>query len=130
MSETHGTVHWNELATRDVKAAKDYYARICGWTYDEMPMPDGTYIVAMLGDKMVGGIFDMASMQGMEQVPPNWMMYLAVDDVDAAAAQTRAGRRQGDARALGRARRSAASRSCPTRPGAVVGLMTPAAAPA
>jgi predicted enzyme related to lactoylglutathione lyase len=129
MSETHGTVHWNELATRDVGAAKDYYAGVCGWTYEDMPMGEGTYTIAKLGEKMVGGIFDMAAMPGMEQVPPNWMMYLAVDDVDAAAAQTTAGggrvmRAPWDVPMVGRI----AIVTDPTS--AVVGLITPAAPPA
>ena len=34
----HGAVHWNELNTRDVKKAKDFYKKTLGWSYDDMPM--------------------------------------------------------------------------------------------
>jgi predicted enzyme related to lactoylglutathione lyase len=89
MSDRHGTVFWNELATRDVAAARRYYETVCGWSYDEMPMDGGTYVVAKLGEEMVAGIFDMSTSGEMQDLPPHWMTYLAVDDVDAAAEQTR-----------------------------------------
>ena len=89
MSDTHGKVFWNELNTRDVEAAKSYYAAICGWTFDTMPMEHGgEYTVGKLGDEMIGGIFDMGDMPGMEDVPPHWLTYFAVDDVDAATKAT------------------------------------------
>ncbi len=89
MTDIHGTVFWNELNTRDVVAAKAYYAAICGWTYDTMPMEGGgEYVVAKLGDQMVGGIFDMSVMPGMEDVPSHWLTYFAVDDVDASTRAT------------------------------------------
>ena len=54
----HGIFHWNELNTRDVEKAKAFYEKAIGWTFDGMPMQNGTYWVAKVGDKMVGGIFD------------------------------------------------------------------------
>jgi predicted enzyme related to lactoylglutathione lyase len=47
-----------------------------------MPMPDGTYWVAKMGDQPVGGLFPIAGPQ-WDGVPEHWMSYLAVDDVDA-----------------------------------------------
>ena len=81
----HGHFHWNELMTRDVEAAKAFYSNVIGWTFDGMPMPDGngTYWVGMDGDQPVGGIFDMSGIDEFEGMPPQWMSYLAVDDVDA-----------------------------------------------
>ena len=79
----HGHFHWNELMTRDVEAAKAFYGDIVGWTFNPMPMPEGgTYWVGMDGDQPVGGIFDMTGTD-FEDSPPQWMSYLAVDDVDA-----------------------------------------------
>jgi predicted enzyme related to lactoylglutathione lyase len=49
-----------------------------------MPMEDGTYWIAKAGDKMAGGIFEMKG-SCFENVPVNWMPYLAADDVDARA---------------------------------------------
>jgi uncharacterized protein len=79
---SHGNFHWNELVTRDVEKAKKFYSATIGWTFDGMPMPDGTYWVAKMGDKPVGGLFPISGPQ-WEGVPEHWMSYLAVDDVDA-----------------------------------------------
>lgn len=79
---THGSFHWNELVTRDVEKAKKFYGSTIGWTFDGMPMPDGTYWVAKMGDKPVGGLFPIAGPQ-WDGVPEHWLPYLAVDDVDA-----------------------------------------------
>jgi predicted enzyme related to lactoylglutathione lyase len=77
----HGSFCWNELLTHDPTRAKKFYAETIGWTFDPMPMQDGgTYWVAKEGDKMVAGIFEM---KGPDNIPENWMPYLAVDDVDA-----------------------------------------------
>jgi len=89
----HGTFCWNELNTRDPDAARDFYAKTLGWTFDTMPMgTGGTYLIAKIGDRIVGGVFDMRAMPGMEQIPPHWFAYIEVDDVDArVAAAQRAG---------------------------------------
>jgi predicted enzyme related to lactoylglutathione lyase len=80
---SHGTFYWNELMTRDVEKVKAFYSTTIGWTYDAMPMPEGgTYWVAKMGDKPVGGIFSITA-PAFEGVPESWMAYLAVDDVDA-----------------------------------------------
>jgi len=80
-SSDHGNFYWNELMTRNVAQAKNFYGDVIGWTFEGMPMADGTYWVAKSGDKAVGGIFEMKG-PAFEGVPENWMAYLAVDDVD------------------------------------------------
>ena len=79
---SHGNFYWNELMTRDAEKAKAFYSKSIGWTFDAMPMPNGTYWVAKMGDKPVGGIFPMNGPE-FDGVPENWMAYLAVDDIDA-----------------------------------------------
>ncbi len=81
---THGNFYWNELLTKDVERAKKFYADTIGWTFEAMPMEEGTYWVAKLDRKPVGGLFP-TNRPGFEQVPEAWMSYLAVDDVDARA---------------------------------------------
>ncbi len=85
----HGTFYWNELMTRDVEGAKAFFAATLGWTFDAMPMPGFTYHVAKSGDQAVGGIMDMAGM-APDDVPPHWMSYIDVDDVDARVAKAKA----------------------------------------
>lgn len=81
----HGHFHWNELMTRDVPAAQKLYADALGWTFQQMPMPDGTlYHLCMAGEAMVGGMFDISKNPQFDQMPAAWMNYIAIDDVDAA----------------------------------------------
>jgi predicted enzyme related to lactoylglutathione lyase len=82
MRGSHGTFYWNELMTRNVEAAKKFYADTLGWSYDAMPMPGGgTYTLAMCGGEPVGGIFDITGAE-YKDVPESWMSYIAVDNVD------------------------------------------------
>jgi uncharacterized protein len=80
----HGTFYWNELMTRDVERAKKFYADTIGWSFDGMPMPDGsgTYWIAKMGDQSVAGMLDISA-PAFGGVPESWMAYIAVDDVDA-----------------------------------------------
>ena len=82
---THGTFYWNELNTRDAERAKRFYGDLIGWTFEAMAMDDGTYWVAKLGDRPVGGVFSIAGPE-FDGIPEHWMSYLAVDDVDARVA--------------------------------------------
>jgi hypothetical protein len=84
MTQMHGTVCWSELMTRDVAAARAYYAEVCGWTYETAHMPEGEYHLAMAHGKPVAGIMNMAEVPGSDDLPPHWFTYLAVDDLDAA----------------------------------------------
>jgi hypothetical protein len=79
---SHGRFYWNELMTRDVEKAKKFYNTAIGWTFEAMPMPDGTYWVVKSNGEAAGGIFPLTSPQ-FDGVPESWMSYLAVDDVDA-----------------------------------------------
>jgi len=78
---SHGHFHWNELMTRNPEQAKSFYGETVGWTFEAMPMQDGTYWVAKTGDTPVAGIFPLNSPQ-FDGVPEQWMPYLAVDNVD------------------------------------------------
>lgn len=79
---SHGEFYWNELMTRDVEKAKRFYGEAVGWGFEGMQSPDGTYWVAKMGDKPVGGMFQLTSPR-FDGVPEQWMSYLAVDLVDA-----------------------------------------------
>ena len=84
---SHGHFYWNELMTRNAERDKKFYGATVGWTFEAMPMPDGTYWVAKAGDKMAGGIFDTKTL-GME-IPEHWLSYLSVDDVDKRVARAK-----------------------------------------
>ena len=65
---SHGSFHWNELMARDVEQAKTFYSATVGWTFDAMPMPDGTYWVAKIGDKPAGYVLSHPWLYGT--LPP------------------------------------------------------------
>lgn len=88
MTQNHGKIWWSELMTRDVPAAREYYEAVCGWTIEEMQMPEGPYFICKQGEEMVAGIMDMTPMTHLDGVPSHWFTYIAVDDIDAAMTAT------------------------------------------
>jgi uncharacterized protein len=79
-----GAISWNELNTRDLAAAKEFYGPVFGWTFEDNDMGEaGTYTTIKLGEDMVGGILDMNSRGVPEAVPAHWQAYFAVEDTDA-----------------------------------------------
>lgn len=87
-SYTQGTPNWVDLQTTDPDAAKSFYGQLFGWRYNDMPTPQGpVYSMAMKDDGVVAAIAPQAPDMVTEGVPPMWNTYLAVHDVDAAAAQ-------------------------------------------
>ena len=85
----HGTFYWNELMTNDVDKARAFYTTVIGWTFESMPMPEGSYLIAQHDGKPVAGMMAMLGIVP-DGVPPHWMSYLAVDDIDARVAAAEA----------------------------------------
>ena len=78
----HGDICWNELMTPDAVAAGKFYGTLFGWTVATTPMGPFIYHTLKQGGKDFGGIMAMQGPQ-WAGVPTHWMMYVAVDDVDA-----------------------------------------------
>ena len=79
-----GTPSYVELMTPDQEAAKAFYGPLFGWEFEDVPMGDAGYYVAVAKDgDSVAGI--SGQMPGMEGHPAFWGVYLTVDDVDAVA---------------------------------------------
>ena len=79
----HGTFCWNELMTRDVGVATQFYTGLLGWEAVDSGMPGMAYTILKAGDKSAGGLMAMPK-DIPEQVPSHWMAYIAVADIDAA----------------------------------------------
>jgi predicted enzyme related to lactoylglutathione lyase len=80
----HGTFVWHELMTRDVPAARRFYADLFGWAQRDVEMmPDFNYTIMRHISKDVAGLMAITPEQG--DMPPGWLVYVAVDDVDSAA---------------------------------------------
>lgn len=87
-SYAQGAPCYIELITPDTDAAKAFYGDLFGWSLQDQPVEQGTYITASLEGTPVAGISSqMAELAGH---PAFWSVYLAVDDVDKTAAQVEA----------------------------------------
>jgi predicted enzyme related to lactoylglutathione lyase len=83
--QTPGAFNWSELMTTDPEAATAFYAKLFGWQVEPMNM-GMPYNVLKVGDAAIGGIMGMppGAPVGM---PPMWMPYVTVADVDALVKQ-------------------------------------------
>jgi len=78
-----GSFCWVELATTDQNAAKTFYKSLFGWSVDDTPMgPDDFYSMFKLSGRSTGATYTMRKEQRAQGVPPNWMLYVAVENAD------------------------------------------------
>ncbi|HMV48931.1 MAG TPA: VOC family protein [Blastocatellia bacterium] len=81
-----GRFCWIELGTTDQDAAKKFYSELFGWTINDFPMgPEGVYTMFQLNGRDTGAAYQLMEQQLSQGVPPNWGVYVAVEDADAAA---------------------------------------------
>jgi len=90
MTPSHGKFVWYELMTTDAKAAETFYRDVAGWGAKNSAMPGMDYTLFTAGGVDVGGLFALSKEVLAAGARPAWVGYVAVDDVDAAAAQVRA----------------------------------------
>jgi uncharacterized protein len=81
-----GSMCWNELAARDIDAAKRFYEAVFGWQAETNAYGDTSYTEWKLDGRSVGGMIQMNE-QWPAEIPAHWMVYFAVDDIDAAVAR-------------------------------------------
>lgn len=81
-TSTTGTFVWHELMVPDVSAAKRFYGGLFGWKYRDSNVSGTTYSEIYVGELAIGG---MMTLPEGDQIPPHWMGYVSVPDVDAAA---------------------------------------------
>ena len=82
------TFVWHELDVPSAEAAVKFYTEALGFgtqsmDMEPMGMPGQKYHMLTRDGKAICGIMGTGSMPGMEQVPPHWATFIAVDDVDA-----------------------------------------------
>jgi uncharacterized protein len=84
-----GEFCWSELVTSDSDAAFAFYAKVIGWKLlEDMDMgPMGTYRIFGVGEQRIGGM--MTAPKGAT-MPPMWLYYVNVADLDAAMARATA----------------------------------------
>jgi uncharacterized protein len=83
-SHPAGTFSWSDLQTDDLDRAKSFYADLFGWSYNDIPIGDGSvYSMARVQGHSVAGLGERQD----ESIPPHWNCYVTVDDVNASAAR-------------------------------------------
>ena len=82
---THGSPSWYELLTSNDIDAAAFYAKLFGWNIlpMEMAAAGGTYHVMQAGIVNAAGIMTRPE----PTIPPCWVYYITVDDVDSLAAK-------------------------------------------
>lgn len=89
MTDQFGRFAWYELLTTDVTAAGDFYRRAVGWGVKDESTPKLAYTMFRSGGAPLGGIMDLPEEGRRLGATPRWIGYVAVDDLDGAAAQVR-----------------------------------------
>jgi uncharacterized protein len=79
-----GAVVWNELATRDLDRASEFYGDVFDIGVDRAP--GLSYARFKVDDRAVAGAYAMTD-EVPADIPPHWMTYFGVADVDEAVAR-------------------------------------------
>ncbi|UVJ39075.1 VOC family protein [Arthrobacter sp. CJ23] len=86
---SNGEPCWADLQTRDVEAAKAFYGRVFGWSFEELPTPDGrSYAKAFVDGDLVSVIAPQNPQQEAAGTNAQWNIYFAADDAQAIAEDT------------------------------------------
>lgn len=88
----HGSIGWIDLTIDAADTVRDFYQTVAGWSAEPVPMGGGSYADYMMkpaggGDPVAGVCHARGPNAGL---PPQWMIYIAVDDLKAALAAVRA----------------------------------------
>ncbi|HPF36361.1 MAG TPA: VOC family protein [Candidatus Krumholzibacteria bacterium] len=101
-----GTIGWIDLTVDDAAGLRDFYAAVVGW--EATPLSMGGYddycVGPAEGGDPVAGVCHRRG--GNAHLPPVWMMYIVVEDLDASlkACAAGGGALVGDVRKMGEAR--------------------------
>ncbi len=76
------SLFWNELQTKNVEAAKAFYASVFGWTHNA---DESGYVASAADGRVQAGM--MAIQEEWGDVPPNWSVYFLVADAETAVAK-------------------------------------------
>lgn len=80
----HGQFIWYELTTPNVDGAKKFYPKFTGWGTQRF---DKDYTMWTTGGVPLAGLFLLDEEMKKQGVPPSWMPYVEVNDVDETAAK-------------------------------------------
>jgi len=80
-----GSLTWTELSTNDPKKAEQFYTKLFGWSAKTGGAGPNAYTEFSVSGTPGAGMMDSSAYGPNANVPPNWMPYFQVADVDATA---------------------------------------------
>jgi predicted enzyme related to lactoylglutathione lyase len=78
----HGDFFWYDLMTTDAQSAQDFYRHVVGWDTQDAGVPGTDYTVLAVNGRGVAGLMAIPDHELKARMPPCWMGYVEVDDVD------------------------------------------------
>ena len=85
MDAKPGTIAWHDLTVDDAPGVRDFYRNVVGW--ESSPVDMGGYddfnMLAVDGAPVAGVCHARGGNAGL---PAQWLLYIVVEDIDAAAA--------------------------------------------
>jgi len=83
-----GAFCWIELATTHQTSAKNFYSSLFNWTMDDSPIgPDDLYTIFKLQGRDAAAAYTMRKEQRAQGVPPNWLLYISVENAEETVAK-------------------------------------------
>ena len=84
-----GNFVWYELMTTDLGAAESFYRDVIGWGARDAKIPGLRYTLFTIETTPAAGMMELPPEARDADVRPDWIGYVAVDDVDAFAKRLR-----------------------------------------
>jgi len=85
-----GTIGWHDLTVSNAETIRDFYRAVVGWHFESVPMGDyKDYSMLTAAGECTAGICH--SRGGNADLPPQWLMYIHVDNIDQSLREVRDG---------------------------------------
>ncbi len=91
MTDNHtppvGSIIWADLTVQDAPRARDFYRAVVGWTTSDVDM-GGYHDFCMNQPEDAGTVAGVCHARGSNaHLPPQWLIYVVVEDLDASIRQ-------------------------------------------
>lgn len=81
-----GTITWQDLTVEHAEKIRDFYAAVAGWKPEPLGM--GSYTDFVMSDADGVNVAGICHARGQNaDLPPMWMIYITVDDLDHSIAE-------------------------------------------
>ncbi len=81
-----GTIIWRDLTVPDAAAIRDFYARVVGWRAQPLSMGNYNDFNMLPPDSQEPAAGICYARGTNADLPPQWLIYIVVEDVDQSAA--------------------------------------------